>query len=151
MFAKLIHAPSGRAATADEKKRYKTTNCEIAQMRLTAKEVFFPRRLHQEFVRYDEIVWAYVRVECDTATIGLGYTSVSVSYIVLRIADGREFVIGMPTGEKADEALNMISLYAVNAYIGHTPEACAHFGVEKHEISTEQHGITEIPILKKKI
>lgn len=152
MFARLIHAATRRPATAEEKQRYRSTNYEVGQMRLTAQEVCFPRRLHHEFVRYDEIVWAYIRVECDTATIGLGYTSVSVSYIVLRIADGREFVIGMPTDEKADQALEMIALYAVNARIGHTPENCAHFGEEKILPDGDAPGgITEIPILKKKL
>ena len=151
MITKLIHAPSGRAATADERTRCRSTNCKIGQIRLTSHEVCFPRRLHHEFVRYDEIVWAYIRVECDTASIGLGYTSVSVSYLVLRTADDREFVIGMPTDQKADEALHLISLYATDACIGHTPENCARVGVEKREIPTDAHGITEIPILKKKI
>ena len=158
MFAKLIHAPSGAPATAAERQRCKRTHCEIGQLRFTAREVCFPRRLHNEFIRYDEIVWAYIRVECDTATIGLGYTSVSVSYLVLRIADGREFVMGMPTDQKADEALHMISLYAVAASenrlvagTGHTPENCAHFGEEKRELPEGPHGLSEIPILKKKI
>lgn len=151
MFAKLIHATSGAPATAAERQRCKQSHCEIGQLRFTAREVCFPRRLHTEFVRYDEIVWAYVRVECDTSTIGLGYTSISVSYLVLRIADGREFVMGMPTDQKADEALHMIGLYAVDARIGHTPENCAHFGEEKKPVPEGPGGLTEIPILKKKI
>lgn len=151
MFGKLIHAPSGSPATAEERRRCKQTNCEFGQVRLTGHEVCFPRRMHWEFVRYQEIVWAYIRIECDTANIGLGYTSISVSYLVLRIADGREFVIGMPTDQKADEALQMISLYAVDARIGHTPENCAFFGVEKGEIPDGPGGLTEIPILKKKV
>ncbi len=151
MFSKLIHAPSGAPATAEERRRFKQSLCEIGQLRFTAREVCFPRRLHTEFVRYDEIAWAYVRVKCDTATIGLGYTSVSVSYLVLRIADGREFVMGMPTDQKADEALNLIRLYAVDARIGHTPENCAHFGEEKKRLPEGPDGLAEIPILKKKI
>ena len=151
MLGRIIHAPTGRTADAAEKKRIRDTQCEIGQLRLTAREIAFPKRLHTEFIRYDEIVWAYIRIERDTAPIGLGYTSVSVSYLVLRVADGREFVMGLPTDQKADEALHLVGLYAEGARIGHTEENCAHFGVEKKPIDDDPGGIAEIPIWKKKL
>lgn len=79
-------------------------------------------------------------MESDTATSELGYTSVSAICIVLHISDGRAFVMGMPSDEKADQALEMISLYATNARIGHTPENRAHFGAEKIMPDTDAPG-----------
>lgn len=128
MRRRIIHAITGVAAEEAVYGRAAAAD-DVMGVRVSAREIVWPRFLKREFLPLDEIVWAYLSIqETEMQTGEFDGGSLVDVRLVMFDCEGRFAAIRFDRPAYGEAALNLIQKNAPQIAVGATPENRGRFG-----------------------
>lgn len=129
MIRSLTHAVTKMPADEAVKARVSAAD-DLLSARLSDAEIAFPVRLHMEFLPYNDIVWAYRRLEESHVSLGCCGGVLEDHRLMLITKEGKTVTVNFDRERFITRALELIHERAPHIAIGWTEENRARFAAK---------------------